>query len=286
MWIAGVVIFTQVVTVIVLNSLFFRCYCLTRPPIGVLNLGDVAVILAAILLTPYLYLALPAWLVTVLLGVGLGNLLYLVWEPILSRPLLVWCATVAPLGADLAVAWHWGGRSIPFFVVNNFLLLVAVVGIANLWAQSGFSARNVAILAGTLAVYDFVFTTQLPLMADLFQQLGLRPFAPMLAWMIDQAPGWMGLGLGDLIFAAAPPLVLHKAFGWRAGASAGILGMLAIGCVLLLPLLGVRAAAFPVMVVLGPAIVAHYFYWLHAAGVERTTWQYRQRDTGCAAPHP
>jgi len=33
-----------------------------------------------------------------------------------------------------------------------------------------------------LTLYDFIFTTQLPLMADLFQRLAGLPFAQQLAW--------------------------------------------------------------------------------------------------------
>jgi hypothetical protein len=42
------------------------------------------------------------------------------------------------------------------------------VGAANLWAQSGMRARDAAVLAGALTLYDFIFTSQLTLMADLF----------------------------------------------------------------------------------------------------------------------
>ena len=37
----------------------FRRYPITRPPIGVLNLGDIACMLGAIVLAPYLDLPLP-----------------------------------------------------------------------------------------------------------------------------------------------------------------------------------------------------------------------------------
>ena len=42
---------------------------------------------------------------------------------------------------------------------------------------------------------------------------------------------------------------------------------------------------FPVMVVLGPLMVAQYLTWIWQRGTERTTWQYlqaepRERTTG------
>ena len=42
-----------------LSWAYFRRYQLSRPPIGVFGLGDVVVMLAAIILIPFLYLALP-----------------------------------------------------------------------------------------------------------------------------------------------------------------------------------------------------------------------------------
>jgi hypothetical protein len=45
---------------------FRRCQ-LPRPPIGVIGLGDVLFMLAAIVVVPFLYLALPRWLVAALM---------------------------------------------------------------------------------------------------------------------------------------------------------------------------------------------------------------------------
>jgi hypothetical protein len=139
------------------------------------------------------------------------------------------------------------------------------------------AARAAAILAGALALYDFIFTAQLSLMADLFNRLSALPFAPMLAWPIAGTDRWLGLGLGDLLVATLTPLVLRKAYGRAAGVVAVVLNALAVALVLTLPFWGLRAT-FPVMVVLGPLTVLQYLYWQRRRGVERTTWQYRQAE--------
>jgi hypothetical protein len=51
--------------------------------------------------------------------------------------------------------------------VNNTVLVLAVMGVTTLWAQSGMKARDVAMLAGALTFYDLVATSLLPLTSDL-----------------------------------------------------------------------------------------------------------------------
>ena len=42
-----------------LGSAYFRRYAMTRPPLGVFSLADIAIMLVSIILVPFLYLALP-----------------------------------------------------------------------------------------------------------------------------------------------------------------------------------------------------------------------------------
>jgi len=274
---ASLMILVHAISIITLGGLYFRHYQVTRPPIGVVNLWDVALLLGGIVLVPYLYLTLATWLVVSLLGLGMFSLLYVVWEPILQRRALIGLIASLLIGTDIMVAWQFSAHSPAFFAVNNIVLLMAVIGITNLWAQAGMRARDVAILAGALTLYDFTFTTQLTFMADLFGRLATLPFAPMVAWSTDRAGHWLGIGLGDLILATVLPLVMHKAFGRSAGAGAAVLNGSAIALVLMLPVLGLRST-FPVMVVLGPLTVGQFRYWLRRCRTERTTWQYRQAE--------
>ena len=270
------VVLGHAVAAVLCGWLYFRRYQLTRPPIGVLNLKDVAIMLGAIVLVPYLYLALPVWLVTGLLVSAILSVLYFTWEPILRARWAIWLAVLLLVGVDIGAALWSGTTATPFIAVNNLVLTVAIVGITNLWAQSGMKARDAAIMAGALAVYDFLATSQLTLMTDLVNRLLTLPFAPLVAWDIGSDGRGLGLGLGDLLLATVFPLVMRKAFDRPAGLWAMSLGLGAIGTLLALIDLAVVRVALPVMVVLGPLMVLQYVYWVRRHRVERTTWQYLQ----------
>jgi hypothetical protein len=265
------VVLAHAAAAVLLGSGYFRRYRMARPPLGVVNLFDIALVLGLIVLLPYLYLALPPWLVTMFLAVVALSLLYFLGEPVFSSRWAVWLAALLLVGGDIASAYGFGGLSAPFFAVNNVVVVLVAVGAANLWAQSGMRARDAAVLAGALTLYDFIFTSQLTLMADLFEHVAGLPLAPMVGWPLGGL--WLGLGLGDLLLATLFPLVMRKAYGKTAGVAAVIIALAAILFVLILPLLGFIEAVFPVMVVLGPLSVIQYLYW-HSRGPERTTWQY------------
>ena len=165
-----------------------------------------------------------------------------------------------------------GTKQNAFFAVNNIVLLVMVMGITNLWAQSGMKARDTALLGVLLALYDFIATVQLPLMGELVARLSDLPLAPLVAWSSENT--MPGIGLGDLLLATVFPLVMRKAFGRPAGLVALVLALAAIGTLLALPLQG----GFPLMVVLGPLMGLQYLYWRRRRGQERTTWHYLQEE--------
>ncbi|HEX5505349.1 MAG TPA: hypothetical protein VFW96_22215 [Thermomicrobiales bacterium] len=261
-----------------LGWLYFRRYRVARPPLGVLTSGDLAVLVGGVVLVPYLYLLLPRWVVAGLLAAGILSVLYVTWEPILRARWAIWPATLLLLGADVGAALRFGTASRPFFAVNNAVLLVAAVGIANLWAQSGMRARHVAALGVALALYDALATARLPLMADLLARLAGLPFAPLVAWPVGDAGRWLGIGLGDLLLATVAPLVMRKAFGRAAGLAALALAPGALGTLLALVDLGVVRGPIPAMVVLGPLLALQYGYWARRRGAERTTRQYLRAE--------
>ncbi len=154
-----------------------------------------------------------------------------------------------------------------------------VVGLTNLWAQSGMRARDAVILGGFLMFYDLTSTWLLPLTNDMMQRLGGLPLSPMFAWTDGSSGGsgsgtWISLGLGDLLLASVFPLVMHKAFGHVAGWAAMAVAMGAICAIILVPV----ADTFPVMIVLGPLMIVQYLYWTRRRGPERTTRQYLQAE--------
>jgi hypothetical protein len=256
---------------------YFARYRLTRPPIGVFTRGDVAFLLGAVVVVPYLYLWLPPWLVVGVLAIGYLSSLALVAEPVLRAR---WASGLAVLGlltANVGVAWVCGPASPPLLGLNDVVLVAVVVGVANLWAQSGLKARDAALLGAALAIYDLLATSVLPLTTDLIARLAGLPFAPLVAWPSGEAR-WLGIGLGDLLLAAVWPLVLRRAFGRRAGLAALAGGLGALGGMLALVALRLVSGTLPAMAVLGPLMVLQYFYWRRGRGGERTTWQYQQAE--------
>jgi len=268
------ILLLHILLALTLSWRYFRRYQITRPPLGVFSLGDVAFMLGGIIVIPYLYLSIPRWIVATLLLVSASSLLYFVFEPILRVRWAIWTVMLTLVFADLGTAWGMNTQSLPFTIVNNLIQLLSVVGIAVLWVQSGMKARDLTILALALASYDFVFTIQLPLMGELFHRLSGLPFAPLIIWPVDRAGHWLGIGLGDPLLAAAFPLVMRKAFGRAAGVAALGIDLSTLLVLLVLPLLGRQLEIFPVMVALGPLMGLQYLYWQRYYGAERTMRQY------------
>lgn len=73
---------------------------------------------------------------------GVLSILYFAAEPVLRARWAVWLFALALLGADVWTRLQFGAMSGPFLVVNNAVLILAVVGTTNLWAQSGMKARG------------------------------------------------------------------------------------------------------------------------------------------------
>lgn len=259
-----------------LSWLYFRRCTITRPPVGVFNLRDIAILMTTIALIPYLYLELPLVVVASIVTITVTSILYFTLEPVLRRGAAIAAVVAVAIGADMALAFTQGTTSNAFLAVNNVLMVVAVVGVANLWAQSGMGAREVTVLAAALAVFDFVATSQLTLMTDLIGRLSELPFVPFLAADTSSGDG-LGVGLGDLLLLSVFPLAMRKSFGRKAGLAGLGIGLVALAAVLLVIDLGAIDVAIPVMVVLGPLMVAQYVFWIRRLP-RRTTWQYLRAE--------
>jgi hypothetical protein len=261
---------------VLLGWAYFRNYQIARPSVGILNLGDVAFMIGVIILIPHLYLALPLWLVAAVFAMAMLSILHFVGKPILGARWATWGVALSLLGADVGTNLHFGARSPAFFLVNNTVLIVAVVGVTSLWAQSGMKARDVAVLGGVLALYDLIATSLLPLMSDLIWRLTSIPFAPVVSWGIG--PDRLLIGLGDLLLATVFPLVMRKAFGRSAGIAAMATNLLTIAATMAFLQLAKVEVAVPLLTGLGPLIVVQYGYWMRRRGQERTTWRYLQME--------
>lgn len=231
-----------------------------RPPIGVINLWDIAALLIGIVCAPLLYLTLPRWLAGALIALAVISIAYFTLEPLVRSRAGIWAAVLVFAGADLLAFRLAGPGAAAFVVVNDAVIMLVVVGVANLWAQSGLTPRDAAILGGALAIYDFVATSRMALMNDLIAKMGQMPFAPQLAWGAGEGR-WLMIGLGDLLLAAMFPLAMRKGFGARAGLLAAFMGVASTAAMLALLDLGVIRVTIPAMVVLGPLAVLQYAYF-------------------------
>jgi hypothetical protein len=221
---------------------------------------------------PYGYLFLPLWLTTAVLGCAAFSTLFLMIEPVWRGPWMTWAVVVSLISADLILGVTKGpGISRPLLLVNNTVLMLVLLGAANIWAQNGMRARHLTMLAVGLAVYDVVATTRLALMQHLVARLSMRPFAPIMGWHAHgHAPG---IGFGDLLLATVFPLVIRRAYGRRAGHLA--LASMTCAIVVILTLVDINVLDdVPAMAALGPLMVAQYAFWNNYRGDERRTWKY------------
>jgi hypothetical protein len=269
-------VLTAVAVAAAAGWLYFRRFELMRPPIGVYDVHDVVFMLAAIVVLPFAYLALPRAVVGVVFCLVALNILYFGWEPVLRLRRWIWLAAVGCVSADVAASLASGAGSRVVLVVNDLELVALAVVVANVLAQSGMRARDLTLLAGALAVYDVIATTQVSLMSDLIRRLATLPFAPLVAWR--DGGGWVALGLGDLLVVVLAPLVLRKAFGRTAGLVAAAASLVAVAAMLALVRWNLVRADIPAMVALGPLVLVQYAWWRTRRGGERRTWEYLEAE--------
>lgn len=262
----------QVALVLAAGLAYLRGVRVDRPPVGVFNHRDVAVVGLVLVIIPPLYLRLPALALAAVFAVLSTAMLSVAMAPVVGGR-RAFAVAVALVAGDIALAelareshgWLFDG-------VNNLALAIVVVGVCAMWVQSGVRARHVAALAGCLAVYDVVATSALPLMADLVDRLGSLPLTPMLVW--GHGDGLVGIGMGDLLLILVWTMVAEKAFSRRAGLIAAGMGLASVLALFLAFWLDVVNSPVPAMVPLGPLMVGHYLVLARRSGRERTTAEY------------
>ncbi|MFJ9610086.1 hypothetical protein ACIRS1_27465 [Kitasatospora sp. NPDC101176] len=255
-----------------------------RPPVGVYTGGDVAVLCAGVVIAPLLYSALPGAAVSAVFGLVCCLAAQFTLAPLLAAAGLratpwSWTAALTATAATAlaALTGHPGAAR----AGSDALIAVAVVGVANLWTQSGLRSAHTAALAAVLTGYDLAATTLTDTTTRFFEQVQDRPFAPMLA--LTGGPHPVAVGLGDLLLLVLYPLVAAKAHGRTAAACAALAGLLTTTAVSTCFALGLLTSGFPLLTALGPLIVAQHLYWRRRSGGERTTARWRE---GLPGPRP
>src|SRR5215472_11653041 len=76
---------------------YFRRYQLNRPPVGVFNGQDLAIMAPLLILVPGLYLLLPLWLLAAFWLFLALSILFFTWEPLLPARWAIWLVAVTLL---------------------------------------------------------------------------------------------------------------------------------------------------------------------------------------------
>jgi len=276
---------------------FFRKVRLERPPIGTFNVRDLSILAFFIVALPVLYLRLPAGVLTAFLVVTFFSASLIALRPLVPARWL-WCAIPLVLTANIVVTAQIddiaGGLQV-YWLLTSAIVLIAGVGVANLYVQGGLGLRHIAWFTLFLAVYDIVFTRVIALTPELAVALQGRPLDPSIGFA---AGGYnANVGLGDVLVFCLYITAAYKGFG-RRGAVLSLVLITVFGAVapsvtpLLVPgLFGTTAAAFvPVQTLFGPAAFAGYL-WLSRTPHERGSviWPTEQRAPAsrrAAAPRP
>ena len=267
-----VAVLAQLALVMAAGVVYLRRARVDRPPIGVFNRNDVFIVAAVLVIVPVVYLRLPTVVLAMVFALLSFGMLYFAMTPLVRSRRAAGIA-IALIGSDIALAqvardshpWLFNG-------VNNVALAVMLVGVCNMWVQSGVRARHIAWLGSGIAVYDVAATFGVPMMGELVDRLSSLPLTPMLVW--GEGAAAVGVGLGDLLLILLWTLVAEKAFSPRAGIAAAALGLSCSFSLFLAFWLDLVNRPLPAMVVLGPAMAIHYRLLVGKAKRERTMGEY------------
>jgi hypothetical protein len=254
---------------------YLRRYRISRPAIGVITGPDLVVLSAAVGLAPVLYRLPPVWVsVAVLIPTTFG-VVDLTLRGVRRRSSITLPLAGLIVGLDVFTAWWWGTDDVRFLAVNDFVVAIIAIGIANLWVQSGMRVWHVAALATVFGAYDLLATGRLTLMAEIQQRVAHVPFAPFLAWTSRGTD--LSLGLGDLLIATTFVLALRRSYG-RLASGVG-LAVMVLGIVTSLGLvaLGIVHDIIPAMAVVGPLVLAQTGF-IRLSGPERSTVEYERAE--------
>ncbi|MFD9789520.1 hypothetical protein ACFWXK_01055 [Streptomyces sp. NPDC059070] len=255
---------------IALAALYLRHVRMPRPPVGRFVRSDIAVLTVTLVSMPPIYLHLPRVLTACAFGAVFLGACSMALSPVVGGRR--GAAVALALGA-VVLAAHLAGWVPLRIAAGDLLLALAVIGVSNLWAQTGMTAGQVAALAGLLAPYDLLATGLTSVTAQLVQHFAGMPLGPMLA--VNDGTSPIGAGLGDCLMLALWPLVAAKAFGRAAGWSGAVTGLLVVSVVLAGAVDGRVHGGVPLLTGLGPCIVAQYAYWRIRRGPERRTVDWR-----------
>jgi hypothetical protein len=226
-----------------LAAVYLARVVMPRPPVGLFVRSDVYIMIIVLVVMPFAYLAIPVMLVATIFGIVMLITTQQTLAPLIGgRPAgLVACLLCGADVITFAAGWQLG-----VLVANDLIIMIVVVGVTNLWTQTGMTPGHVAIFAVALSGYDTLATGLSGLTADFTRQVFV--------------------GLGDCLLLTIWPLVAARTYGRTAGWSAAVIDVLIMGPALAMMtrFLG-PSGAVPVATPLGLLIAAQYLYWRHHA---------------------
>src|SRR4051812_31218314 len=178
---------------------YFRRVRLDRPPIGTFGPRDLCVLACFIVALPVLYVKLPPGLLTGFIVVTFLSALTIALRPVIpTRTVAVAVPALLAAGIlETRVMHRFGGGMQVYWILTSLVVLIAAVGVANLYVQGGLSLRHVAWFTMFLGVYDVFFTRVIPLTPELAVALQGRPLDPSVGFAAGRFNA--NVGLGDLL---------------------------------------------------------------------------------------
>jgi hypothetical protein len=275
-----------IVAVSALALVFFRRVRLDRPPIGTFNGRDIGILLTFIVALPFLYAAMPGWVLTCLLALTFASALSIGYRPVLGRTWL-WLCTGLLIGANIWTSRTMLGTTAGWqlwWAELAVLVGLAAIAVANLYVQGGMKLRYVAWLALALGAYDVIFSSIYPLTDKLVEEFLGAPLDPSLGMRFGINN--FAIGIGDLLIFALFTVAAYKAYG-RSAAQLAFGLVVVFGSVVpsLVPLIinfidARTDVLVPSQAFFGPAAFICYLWMRRRYGKERTMAEYRASIAG------
>jgi len=233
----------------------------------------------------------PTHVLTAFLTVTFASAMYIALRPLLP-PLAILPLVAALITANIFVTYHMLGTERgwqTYWLLISTMVVLAAVGVSNLYVQGGMRLRHIAWLGLFLALYDITFATVIPLSPMLADTFEGQPLDAAFGFYMHGRQA--NLGLGDILLYALYMIGAYKAYGRR-------------GAVVMLPVIGVFGAllpglspllvqhfvrqgigiAVPAQLFFGPVAFAAYL-WLRRQGPERSTGEwFRVQDAAGRVP--
>jgi hypothetical protein len=243
--------------------LYFARVRLDRPAIGTFNSRDVVILFGFIVVLPVFYLALPGPVLTGFLVLTFSSAMSIALRPVMG---VRWrrAFITAVVVADIVVTYTMLGTQsglVVYWLLTDTAVLLAAVGVSNLYVQGGLRLPQVAWFALGLAVYDAFFSLVIPLTPALAETFEGRPLNASIGFAYHGYNA--NIGLGDLLLYGLFATAAYHGFG-RRGATAALATIAVFGALLpsLAPLaidrfnLGGSGFVVPAQVFFGPAAFA------------------------------